>query len=141
MRLFGRHPNPAPACSGDLAFLDHISTAIAEARATQHFAQIGGFAFALALDDALRERGMSGQFHAAEWGGSVVTVVEGHVVDHTGHSRLVAQEPVTREALSGMAVGPVYARAETLERDRRWAAKMIAAAQARATAAAERKAA
>lgn len=133
MRLFGRPPLPQPRLTGAVAFLAHLPNVIAESRATEFFSGLGGFAFVLALDDAFRALGRPGQFYSADWGNSAVYVADGFTLDHTGFSSLVAQEPLTRDNLLRLALGPVYARKETLDRDRRWAARMIANAQARAT--------
>lgn len=133
MRLFGR-PALTPRLTGAVAFLAHLPNVIAEARATQFFDGLGGFAFTLALDEAFRALGRPGQFYTADYGNSVVYIADGFVLDHTGFSRLEPQELVTADRVARMAIGPVYARHETLLRDRRWAARMIAAAQARANA-------
>ena len=134
MRLFGRPSLPAPRLTGAVAFLSHLPNVMVEARAAEFFAGLGGFAFALALDDTFRALGRPGQFYTADWGNSAVYVADGFTLDHTGFSSLQAQEPITRDNLLRLALGPVYARKETLDRDTRWAARMIANAQARADA-------
>jgi hypothetical protein len=133
MRLFGR-PTLTPRLTGAVAFLAHLPNVVEELGATRFFSGLGGFAFTLALDDAFRAMGRPGTFYTADYGNKVVYLADGFVLDHTGISSVVPQEPVTAERVAKMAIGPDYARPETLQRDRRWAARLIATAQTRAEA-------
>lgn len=133
MRFFRRTP-VAPRLTGAVAFLAHLPEVMDDFEATRHFAELGGFAFTMALDDTFRALGRPGTFHAADNGSHVVYLADGMVLDHTGLSNAVIEEEVSRDRVARMAIGQAYARIETLERDRRWAARMIATAEQRAEA-------
>lgn len=132
MRLFS--PRPTPTLSGPVAFLGYIPQAIRAAGSGRNFAESGGFAFCLALDAVMRELGEAGQLHTADYGNSIVYLYQGQAYDHNGRSRLAAQEPTDAERVARAAIGPVCARPETLQRDVRWATRMIRDAQALALA-------
>ncbi len=127
MRFFT--PRTPTALTGPAAFLDHIPQAIANAGSARNFAGSGGFAFCLALDAVMREIGETGTLHTADYGNSVVYVYQGIAFDHDGRSRLIAQEATTRDRVARAAIGPVCARPETLQRDVKWATRMIRDAQ------------
>lgn len=129
MRLFSHRTPPTLPLPGNAAFLDHIAQAIQNAGSGRNFAGSGGYAFCLALDAVMTELGEPGALYTADYGNSIVYVYGDVAYDHDGRSRLTAQEPIDRLRVARAAIGPVCARPETLERDIRWATRMIRDAQ------------